>query len=74
MADWQQVKATLAESDRVSSALRGINEFHMEFIDCHGTGALKALADELEAIIARIEGHGSTVTGPSDPRSESWAI
>ena len=63
MGTWQQVKQTLAVSDRLNEALRALNERHVALVDCHGVEGLTALVEGIEALVAatepKVERHGS---------------
>lgn len=58
MSTWQQVKQTLAVSDRLSEALRALNERHVALANCHGVEGLTALAEGVEALVAVTEPKG----------------
>ena len=55
MAEWQQVKQTLAVSDRLNEAPRALNERHVALVDCHGVEGLTALVEGIEALVAATE-------------------
>ena len=59
MSTWQQVKQTLAVSDRLNEALRALNERHVALVDCHGVEGLTALVEGIEALVAATEPKGS---------------
>lgn len=58
MSTWQQVKQTLAVSDRLNEALRALNERHVALVDCHGVEGLTALVEGIEALLAANEPEG----------------
>lgn len=55
MSTWQQVKQTLAVSDRLNEALRALHERHVALVECHGVEGLTALVEGVEALVAATE-------------------
>ena len=55
MGTWQQVKQTLAVSDRLNEALRALHERHVALVECHGVEGLTALVEGVEALVAATE-------------------
>ena len=55
MSTWQQVKQTLAVSDRLNEALRALSERHVALVDCQGVEGLAALVEGIEALLAANE-------------------
>ena len=64
MSTWQQVKQTLAVSDRLNEALRALNERHVALVECHGVEGLTALVEGIEARVA--------ANGPKEPLPEAF--
>ena len=70
MGTWQQVKQTLAVSDRLNEALRALNERHVALVDCHGVEGLTALVEGIEALLAANEPKGSLSKCPGQGCSD----
>lgn len=67
MATWQQVKATGHASDRLNVALRALGEHHCEMLGGTRDTELSALADEIEALVLRLDSTELTVSEPEEP-------
>ena len=70
MSTWQQVKQTLAVSDRLNEALRALNERHVALVDCHGVEGLTALVEGIEALLAANGPKGSLSECPGQGCSD----